>query len=508
MPVLVLAGCYSHGKRGSHLPARVARRTAALALPVRKHGAALGARLFRAIWPTAGIDQVPPQVRMHVGLAHQEREIASCARECRTRVNMSSFSVLRHGVAFDPSDFTSAYIPSDAGDLIPEGGLVCPASTTPRKGTWPPCTPLNTTAPPATSTPPPTTRYSSTTPASTSSTTAAAQATTHVITSTAAPTTPAPATGITPVPPPPCGNGIVDKYQSFCWSDVFSVGVKTCRDDDELAIQQSVSGMWFLTEECDDGGNPPVSGDGCSDICTIEERREELSFVENLLPVQTSDIQIGGDAEGFLHAVNLGFGTTEGVEEGEGGERVLHPSTGWMDMSFMRMQVNGSKMQRGIYRTSNNDATQPSFVAYEFACPAPSTTLTAPTGVFTLLDAVASQDSTVSTVRIAPPESSHLELQLFLDMLKGETVEVFDEVPYHTIDAYGDRRPLPAPCNPCKYLGGATAELQLTVGNPSTLVITSNSSRQSLSSTARYRQVCVCACVRTFVCFFVCSVQW
>ena len=49
---------------------------------------------------------------------------------------------------------------------------------------------------------------------------------------------------------------------------MFGVGVKTCNDHDELAIKQGASGMWYLVEDCDDGGNPPVSGDGCSGAYT------------------------------------------------------------------------------------------------------------------------------------------------------------------------------------------------------------------------------------------------
>lgn len=78
----------------------------------------------------------------------------------------------------------------------------------------------------------------------------------------------------------------------------------------------------------------------------------------------------------------------------------LHRACGtrWMDISFLRSQLNHSKFYKGIFRTSNNDATKPSFVPYEFDCPPEITTLTTQTGQFTSLDAVSPQDGTIRSI--------------------------------------------------------------------------------------------------------------
>eukprot|EP00960_Hanusia_phi_P072259 767741-Hanusia_phi.AAC.1 len=106
---------------------------------------------------------------------------------------------------------------------------------------------------------PPTTRAATTavvTSAAARSSTTAAEETTAMVVA----TTPAPTLDFNL-----CGNGVRDARGSLCWTELFG-GVKVCEDEGIIA---DGSGRWHLLEECDDGNRK--DGDGCSQLCTIEE---------------------------------------------------------------------------------------------------------------------------------------------------------------------------------------------------------------------------------------------
>jgi cysteine-rich repeat protein len=220
--------------------------------------------------------------------------------------------------------------------------------TVSEKGGWPPCQPIPSTTPQA--------YKSGITSAGAGLTTKAAQlaATTSVAIAASA-TTPSPAPVTTPSPSTPelnpCGNGILTKMSSSCFIEVFGEGVKIC--EDKSALKRLASGQIFMLEECDDGNR--MDGDGCSEMCSLESNSKELVFLSHLLPTGilhnavglphvTSGIG-GGEMEGFLLLHKLK------AVDGKGQPAGLHPSTGWVMLSYTQSQLRAPSYLKGIYRS-------------------------------------------------------------------------------------------------------------------------------------------------------------
>ena len=208
-----------------------------------------------------------------------------------------------------------------------------------KKGGWPPCLPFPTTTKPLERDVITTTTLFTTTASqalAVTTTISSLQTTTALILQTPAPTTPAPSL--------PCGNGILEPYSSSCWSQVFGIGVKICSD--MSALSRGATGLWYLLEECDDGNQ--MSGDGCSDICTLESLHNELWFVKHLLPGgslrtlggQSDTRGTGGEMDGFLYLRTLDAG----------GSNALYSSTGWFHLSYAQGQISKPSYAKGIYR--------------------------------------------------------------------------------------------------------------------------------------------------------------
>jgi cysteine-rich repeat protein len=125
-----------------------------------------------------------------------------------------------------------------------------------------------------------------------------------------------------------------------CFVEVFGEGFKIC--EDESAIKRLASGNFYALEECDDGNR--ISGDGCSETCSVESRSKEQNFLSHLLPTgnlhnsPVSEGVGGGEIEGFLLLHRL-----QAVDR-------VHPSTGWIQLSYGQNQLKTASYVKGIYR--------------------------------------------------------------------------------------------------------------------------------------------------------------
>jgi cysteine-rich repeat protein len=149
----------------------------------------------------------------------------------------------------------------------------------------------------------------------------------------------------------PCGNGILTTSNSSCFIEVFGEGVKIC--EDKSALKRLASGQIFVLEECDDGNR--MSGDGCSTMCNLESNSKELVFLSHLLPTG-----ILHNAVGLPHVTSgIGGGEMEGLMllhklkavDDKDQHAGLHPSTGWVMLSYSQNQLPAPSYLKGIYRS-------------------------------------------------------------------------------------------------------------------------------------------------------------
>ena len=240
---------------------------------------------------------------------------------------------------FNLSAYMSSDIEDDVGDSV-DGGLVCPVGSVSERG-WPPCFPMQGTSPQAKTME--TTTFSNTRPIdwTTAAELRSSTSSTAIPTTTPPPVTTSLLDQASGTPDPNlCGNGIVNPSNTSCFVEVFGEGFKIC--EDESAIKRLASGNFYALEECDDGNR--ISGDGCSETCSVESRSKEQNFLSHLLPTgnlhnsPVSEGVGGGEIEGFLLLHRL-----QAVDR-------VHPSTGWIQLSYGQNQLKTASYVKGIYR--------------------------------------------------------------------------------------------------------------------------------------------------------------